>query len=156
MPSPRTLLFICTGNICRSAFAEAYAREKWGGLGLEISSLGLKAVVDGRSPSLAREVARAYGLDLEPHRGRQFEDEWALLADGILVMNERQREMVIERIGETRQRPIHLLSDFCPGPMKVPRIPDPYGADLWGYESCFALVAACVDEYFRLNFGAQK
>lgn len=66
-----TVLFLCSGNICRSPVAEAVARERFGGEGLEFASAGLDTI-DGHGPSSGSVAwASRRGLDLAGHRSRQ-------------------------------------------------------------------------------------
>ena len=64
------IVFVCTGNRCRSPLAEARLRALAQGLPIEVDSVGLLDV--GPAPALPEmlEVARSSGLDLSPHRAR--------------------------------------------------------------------------------------
>jgi protein-tyrosine-phosphatase len=74
------VLFVCTGNTCRSPFAAAVARRE----GLDAESAGLSAFEDSQAPSDAVAVAAEYGIDLAPHRARQVTP--ALLDEADLVV----------------------------------------------------------------------
>lgn len=64
------ILFLCTGNICRSPVAEAVARQMYGGSGLEFQSAGLSAR-SGLPASLeSAAYGRITGADLEGHCSR--------------------------------------------------------------------------------------
>jgi protein-tyrosine-phosphatase len=68
--NPR-MLFVCRGNICRSPFAERYARRKLDEAGLtsiETASAGSYPVLNRPSPEAARLVGRELGVPLEDHR----------------------------------------------------------------------------------------
>lgn len=75
---PPGVLFVCLGNICRSPTAEYAARMEFErhGLRLPVASRGLGDwhVGQGADPRAVR-VAREQGLDLTPHRARQFHDD---------------------------------------------------------------------------------
>mgnify|MGYP002553887760 CR=1 FL=1 len=66
------LLFVCTGNTCRSAMAQALAEKmiKDNGLDFEVDSAGLFA--DGHSPASenAKRAVEKYGATLDAHRRR--------------------------------------------------------------------------------------
>jgi protein-tyrosine-phosphatase len=65
------VLFVCTGNTCRSPFAEAVARAE----GLDAESAGLDAFVGDEPPADAVAVARDLGYDLSSHRARRLTAE---------------------------------------------------------------------------------
>jgi protein-tyrosine phosphatase len=60
------VLFVCTGNICRSPFAEIVARAE----GLDAESAGLEAYAGSEPTGDAIAVARELGYDLSSHRAR--------------------------------------------------------------------------------------
>lgn len=78
------LLFLCTGNSCRSQIAEGWARhlgenwgEKWGGNELEVQSAGIEA--HGKNPR-AIAVMREAGVDISDQESTRLTDkmlEWA-------------------------------------------------------------------------------
>jgi protein-tyrosine-phosphatase len=70
---PLSALFVCTGNTCRSAYAEAYARAR----GIDAASAGTSARDGERSPADAVAVASERGIDLNEHRARRLTDEIA-------------------------------------------------------------------------------
>jgi protein-tyrosine-phosphatase len=76
------VLFVCTGNICRSPFAEAVARDE----GLEVESAGLQAFPGGGPTNDAIAVAREFGYDLSSHRARPVTAEMLDRADVVVGM----------------------------------------------------------------------
>ncbi len=83
---PQHVVFVCTGNICRSPTAHAVLRQRIAerGLGarLEVCSAGLEAWHAGEPPD-ARSIAHAWrrGYELADLRARPFRREEFLLAD---------------------------------------------------------------------------
>jgi protein-tyrosine phosphatase len=68
--SPRSLLFVCLGNICRSPFAGALTHrrlEDWGWSDVRVASAGIRTTQAARCPTEACEAASAYGVSLETH-----------------------------------------------------------------------------------------
>lgn len=64
---PRRIVFVCTGNSCRSPLAEVLARARYADLPLIFASAGTDAVAGQPASDGARAVARERGLDLEAH-----------------------------------------------------------------------------------------
>src|SRR5262245_49404600 len=67
---PRTILFVCHGNICRSPFAAAAAVRRFADIGGDAAAIGSAGFIGpGRPcPPTAQEAARAAGVDLSWHR----------------------------------------------------------------------------------------
>jgi protein-tyrosine-phosphatase len=65
---PRRIVFVCTGNSCRSPLAEVLARARYADLSLIFASAGTAAVAGQPASAGALEVARERGLDLSGHR----------------------------------------------------------------------------------------
>lgn len=64
------VLFLCTGNSCRSQMAEGFARARWP-QGWEVASAGIET--HGLNPSAVRVMAEA-GVDISQHRSKRVED----------------------------------------------------------------------------------
>lgn len=90
---PRSVLVVCTGNICRSPFAAGALRVL--APHLEVSSAGTHALEGSPiDPPMAREL-RARGGDPSAHRARQVLPA-DLRADLVLVMSARQRRLLLD------------------------------------------------------------
>ncbi|EWS81558.1 protein tyrosine phosphatase [Brachybacterium phenoliresistens] len=89
----RSVLFVCTGNVCRSPFAELLLRDRVPGLA--VSSRGTYALVgQGMERQMAGQLA-LLGVGSDGFRSRQLQVE-DLSADLVLVMSGRQRNLVLE------------------------------------------------------------
>ncbi|HJD23805.1 MAG TPA: low molecular weight phosphatase family protein [Firmicutes bacterium] len=117
-----TVLFLCTGNTCRSPMAAALMRralDKRGRSDIIVESAGLAA--DG-SPASANavEALREWSLDIAGHVSRPATPELLRRADVIAVMS-----------------PAHAMGALSlgasPEKLRVLQIPDPYGGDLETY-----------------------
>ena len=129
------LLFVCTGNTCRSALAEAVARKaaiERGLLDVEVASAGTSAW-DGAGPSDgALLVGMERRLDLSQHRAQQLTAELVAGSDVILAMGPHHLER-IEALGGGGKA--HLLTEFASGGATSRAVSDPFGGDLELYRA---------------------
>ena len=79
-----SILVICTGNICRSPFAERILRNKLPNM--RVDSAGTGALVDSAADSTAMRIAKSFDVSLDGHKGKQFSAKLGREYDLILVM----------------------------------------------------------------------
>ncbi|HEX5723832.1 MAG TPA: low molecular weight protein arginine phosphatase [Longimicrobiaceae bacterium] len=153
-PPPRTttfnLLFVCTGNTCRSPLAEGIARAELAARGwrnVRVASAGLSAYEGAAASPEAVAVAGRHGIDLGRHRARPLTP--ALLAWADLVLGMGPAHLAgLERHGAAAKAAV--LGDFAAGAEGAGEaVRDPYGGDERAYEATFrelrGLVAAALD-----------
>ena len=132
------LLFVCTGNTCRSPMAAAIARHLAAERGLPYvaaASAGVGAAVGAPASDGALLVALEHGVDLGDHRARQLTRELVDEADLVLAMGQSHLERILQLGGEGKA---HLLTDFAAGRPGGRHIGDPFGADLAEYRRTYA------------------
>jgi protein-tyrosine-phosphatase len=142
----KEILFVCSGNTCRSPLAEGLAKKLIAnGLPFEarISSAGSSATEGQRASANALEVSRANGIDLSGHRSRLLNATMVRRADLIVTMGELHRHTV-GVIEPTALDHTVQLTDFCDS--HDGDIADPIGGDLAAYERIFDTIRECVEE----------
>jgi protein-tyrosine phosphatase len=142
MPDRPALLFVCTGNICRSPMAEGAFRAAASRIGLEADadSAGLGGWHVGDPPdSRARAVARRGGVDIDGLRARQVGAADFGRFDLILALD-RGHLRALERMRPAGARAaLSLLLDHAPG-REGGEVADPYYGDLADFEQVWAEV----------------
>lgn len=132
------ILFVCSGNTCRSPMAEAIARrlaEERGLADVEVSSAGTGAMGGAPISDGALLVGIENGMDLGAHRSRPLDRELVEEADLILVMGAGHLERAEALGGQGRS---FLLADYASGGLRPRAISDPYGSGLDVYRATFA------------------
>jgi protein-tyrosine phosphatase len=91
------LLFVCTGNLCRSPFAERRTLGLLGSTGaVTVQSAGTRAVVGEPMDEFAAQVLAEFGGDADDHRATQLTVEAVARADLVLTMSTQHRTDVLE------------------------------------------------------------
>lgn len=134
----RRVVFVCMGNICRSAFAEYLMRSiTKDNVVLTIESCGLNVDVRTQSPHEAIITAKMFGLDLERHLSKGLECCDLENADLILAMEFWQYRKLVE-LYPYKKKYIKLLREYAPFPENVLcNINDPFGQSAKKFEKCF-------------------
>jgi protein-tyrosine-phosphatase len=141
----KKILFVCSGNTCRSPLAEVTARQVLPprfGEPVEISSAGTSAIEGGVASRFAIEVARAHALDLSDHRSRAVSATRVRDADLVVTMGIRHRE-TIGAIAPDALEYTYLLTNFSD--RHDGDIPDPIGGSLETYQRIYGVIRECIE-----------
>ncbi|MCS7239399.1 MAG: L-threonylcarbamoyladenylate synthase [Thermoguttaceae bacterium] len=134
------LLFVCTGNTCRSPMAEAFARKILGEKlgcppdaleehGIIVSSAGIAAASGLTASPEALSAVAVMGIDLHQHQSQPLSESLVRCADAIFVMTHGHREEIIHRWPQAASR-VHLLHP------EGKDIEDPIGGSPEDYQAC--------------------
>jgi protein-tyrosine-phosphatase len=154
----QNILFVCTGNTCRSPLAEGFLKKllkehSFGGV--EIGSAGL-AALPGSSASLhAVKVALENSVSLDEHKARLVNAELITKADLIIIMEPGHRQQLLDRYSHASDK-IYLLRHFARYGSQERGIPDPYGTNLDAYRFCFEDIKECVESLLEWLLEAGK
>ncbi len=142
-----TILFVCHGNIIRSALAEALLRHELPEGSPRIASAGVGARPGRESDARARAVARELGVSLEQHRARPVTDALLAGADVIFVMDELNVALLLA-LHPQAQPKLRFLGEWNTG-AESRVIADPYRGSLEDVRQCGQLIEACAVELAR-------
>jgi protein-tyrosine-phosphatase len=124
------ILFVCTGNTCRSPLAEYLLRDK-AGQELEVRSAGI-AAFDG-SPAAANVQTLLVEKGIQPHHTSQtITPELIEWADLILTMTKNHKQVVHKNFPHSANK-LHTLKEYVASGDPVTDISDPYGGSLDTY-----------------------
>lgn len=138
------LLFVCTGNTCRSPMAEAIARrmlEERGWHHVAVGSAGIAAADNAPASAEAVEVAREHNLDLLQHQARGLTPERVAWADMILTMSPSHAQAVEALGGEGKTYPV---TEWVDSGFRGQAVADPFGGDVAAYRLTFAQLSDSV------------
>ena len=129
------ILFVCTGNTCRSALAEAIARKvaiERGLTDVDVQSAGTSAWDGAPASDGALLVGMERGLDLAQHRAQMLTRELLGNAELVLAMGPHHLERIEALGGGTRG---FLLTDYASRGASVRPVNDPIGGELDVYRA---------------------
>jgi protein-tyrosine phosphatase len=147
---PRSVLFICHGNICRSPFAAAAFLRACGpelATSIRVASAGFIGP-DRSTPPNGLAVAARFDVDLSAHRSATLTGEMLDDADLVVVMSEEQEREIATRTRPST--PVIVLGDLDPSPVTRRTILDPWGGGEATFAASYERVARCVKELARV------
>ena len=133
MSKPKRILFVCTGNICRSPLAEGIFRHAVRGRKeYEVASAGV-ATGFGQRPSENGVVAlRQWGIDISDIRSQPMSDELVAWATHIFAMTRSHLDAILTFFPESANK-VWLACEFEPQLATRPEVPDPIGMGMHAY-----------------------
>ena len=111
------ILFVCTGNTCRSSMAGAIARDLvqkkgWSEEQVMVLSAGLAAVPGAPAAPEAVKAMEEQGLDLKEHRARSITPQLVEEADLILAMTRDHKRRLLAQFPQHRSK-IYTLAEYA-------------------------------------------
>lgn len=139
----RLLLFVCTGNICRSPTADGVMRDmlaKAGRGDVRVDSAGTHGYHVGEKPDeRAIATARRHGVAMDFLRARKFAHQDFADFDMLIAMDRGHLQAMRALCPPEFFGKLHLFLDFVPG-YEGQDVPDPYYGDQSDFDEVYTLV----------------
>lgn len=143
----RHVVFICTGNICRSPFAEFALRQVVGNENVTIESCGTDVQKFVVSPTNAICVAQRFGVNLNNHYSKSYCSCNLEMADVIFSMDYGHYQWVLSVFPKYKNKTF-LLRDFSHFPGNIAcNIHDPLGMEEIEYNKIYTLIFECINRF---------
>jgi len=147
------IVFVCTGNTCRSPMAELLMRDRLARYlncdiqeledrGVVVMSAGIAAAPGCPPSSEAVEVMRSRGLDLTRHEAQPLTEQMVRHADLILTMTASHLQSIVERWPTVADRTLMLLPDRTD-------VSDPIGQTLGAYRHCAEQIETAIEHHLE-------
>lgn len=144
------IIFVCTGNTCRSPMAEKIFADKVSKLkdqkDVEVESRGVACSPNMPMSLNSRVIMTKYGLDTK-HLSRPLTSEDLDNADYIIAMTDSHKNYIEQHYGKTDN--VYSMNDIT----GLGDVIDPYGGTVEDYERCYQLLVKNIDIIINKLFG---
>jgi protein-tyrosine-phosphatase len=147
----KRVLFVCTGNTCRSPMALGLLLKMAPHLDLETRSAGTSASTGAPASSVAIEAMREVGVDITDHRSSMLNGYMLEEADVVFCMAERHRRHIVDWFKSMDDK-VYLMREFDPERTDpdYPDVPDPIGLEIDTYRRVLTMLERSMHEAIKI------
>ncbi len=145
------IIFVCTGNTCRSPMAEGFFRkvsEENNITDIDISSKGIYATEGDKVSEYSVISAGEYGVDISSHKASQLTKEDIISSYYIFTMTKSHKDAIISAFPDMSHK-VFSVSEYADSP----EISDPYAQSLDVYRKCAKDINETMQKIFTKIFG---
>lgn len=143
------LIFVCTGNTCRSPMAATIFKSMEKNSDIEVLSRGLVVLFSEPSNPRTDTVLKSHNLDLIDHKSKGLENSEITDNTLILTMTEKQKENILENYDNAKD--VFAIKEFVG---ESGDVEDPYGGSLIEYEECYGQLSLLIKKLlYKLDEG---
>lgn len=141
------VLFVCTGNTCRSVLAQAFLKEIGETLAgenrfIEAFSAGVSTIKGLKASDEALDVLHNYGIDFRGHRSSRVTPELVQQAHYIFTMTHGQKDLLLKNFPAAEGK-VWLLKEYADG--NSAEISDPFGEGQAAYRQAAAEIREAIN-----------
>ena len=147
VPKRPHIIFICTGNLCRSPMAQGIFKARWAALGhtnFTVSSMGIHGLDRQPATEFARHICKHHGIDISQHNSRPLQFEEMNQCDLILTLEMAQKDFLLLLAPQLAEK-VFLLGSWPNKDTPKGNIKDPMGGALKDYENAYDTISRCID-----------
>lgn len=132
----KKILFVCTGNTCRSPMAEGILNKLAGERNLDVfaKSAGISAAEGSPASVNSVKVCEEIGVDISRHRSTQLTNQMFYEADEVVPLT-KTHQIIMQDAFKNREKILPALD-----------VPDPFGGDLEEYRLCRDRIKEKIEE----------
>ncbi len=143
------IIFVCTGNTCRSPMAATIFKSMETSSDLEVLSRGIVVLFSEPSNPKTDTVLKSHNLDLKDHKSRGLKNSEITDTTLILTMTERQKRNVLENFSNAKD--VFIITEFIG---ETGEVDDPYGGTLIEYEEVYSQLSLLIKKLvYKLDEG---
>ena len=148
----RKIMFVCTGNICRSAMAEKMLakRVKEENLDIEVYSCGVSAQSGDWPTFFSIEACKDYGVDLAKHRATNIIYSDIEEMDLVLCATESHKDIVLDWYPDLEGK-VFTMKEYVNDTENGIDIKDPWGYDSEVYRKCASEIESIIEKIVEIE-----